>query len=52
MAAGLCCTSCNNEWEDEQFLQMPSLKAEPNNAGVTPVMCATISMEPNAIIFR
>ena len=37
MAAGLCCTSCNNEWEDEQFMQMPSLKAEPNSAGVTPV---------------
>ena len=37
MAAGLCCTSCNNEWEDEQFMQMPSLKAEPNSAVVTPV---------------
>ncbi|MDD3036262.1 DUF4973 domain-containing protein [Bacteroides sp.] len=37
MAAGICCTSCNNEWEDEQFLQMPSIKAEPNSAGVTPV---------------
>ena len=37
MMAGVCCASCNNEWEDEQFLQLVSLKAEPNSDGVTPV---------------
>ena len=28
-------TSCNEEWEDEQFRQLVSLKAEPNSSGVT-----------------
>ena len=28
-------TSCNEEWEDEQFQQLVSLKAEPNSSGVT-----------------
>ena len=37
MAATLGCTSCNNEWEDEQFVQMASLKAVPGDDGVTPV---------------
>ena len=27
--------SCNNEWEDEQYVQMPSFKAEQNAQGVT-----------------
>jgi len=27
--------SCNNEWENEQFTQMASFKAEPNAQGVT-----------------
>ena len=26
----LGCVSCNNEWEDEQFYQMASFKAQPN----------------------
>ena len=33
--AAICCTSCNNEWEDEQFSQMASFKAVPNSSGVT-----------------
>ena len=28
MMAAVCCTSCNNEWEDEQFKQLASFKAE------------------------
>ena len=35
MMAAVCCTSCNNEWEDEQFKQLASFKAEINNEGVT-----------------
>ena len=31
----LGCVSCNNEWEDEQFYQMASFKAQPNAQGVT-----------------
>lgn len=31
----LCCTSCNNEWEDEQYVQMASFKANVNAQGVT-----------------
>lgn len=31
----ICCASCNNEWEDEQYLQMASFKANPNSQGVT-----------------
>ena len=34
MMAAVCCTSCNNEWEDEQFKQLASFKAEINNEGV------------------
>lgn len=29
------CVSCNNEWEDEQFKQLVSFKANPNSYGVT-----------------
>ena len=35
MMAAVCCASCNNEWEDEQFKQLASFKAEINNEGVT-----------------
>lgn len=35
MVTVICCTSCNNEWEDEQFKQMVSFKAVPNSDGVT-----------------
>ena len=37
MAATLGCTSCNNEWEDEQFDQMVSFKAVLNDDGVCPL---------------
>lgn len=30
-----CCISCNNEWENEQYTQVVSFKAEPNTEGVT-----------------
>ena len=35
VTAAVGCASCNNEWEDEQFEQMPSFKAQPNAQGVT-----------------
>lgn len=35
--AAMCCASCNNEWEDEQFVQLASFKAIPNDDGVTSV---------------
>ena len=41
MMAAVCCTSCNNEWEDEQFKQLASFKAEINNEGVTSTMYVT-----------
>ncbi len=31
----VCCVSCNNEWEDEQFQQLVSFKATPDANGVT-----------------
>lgn len=31
------CVSCNDEWEEEQFVQRISFKATPNSDGVTPV---------------
>lgn len=37
MFAAICCTSCNNEWEDEQYESLVSFKAEPNSLGVTPI---------------
>ena len=37
MITAICCTSCNNEWEDEQFVQLASFKAVPNSDGVTSV---------------
>lgn len=33
--SAICCVSCNNEWESEQYSQFVSLKAEPNSEGVT-----------------
>lgn len=35
MTAAIGCVSCNDEWEDEQFSQLVSFKAEPNAQGVT-----------------
>lgn len=35
MAIAIGFVSCNNEWEDEQYVQMASFKAEPNTQGVT-----------------
>lgn len=35
MAISIGFASCNNEWEDEQYVQMASFKAEPNTQGVT-----------------
>lgn len=35
LAAAATFTSCNEEWEDEQYQQLVSLKAEPNSNGVT-----------------
>ncbi|WP_423130289.1 DUF4973 domain-containing protein [Gaoshiqia sp. Z1-71] len=35
MVTVICCVSCNNEWEDEQYVQLASFKAEPNSNGVT-----------------
>lgn len=35
VVAVICCTSCNNEWEKEQFEQMVSFNAVPNSDGVT-----------------
>ncbi|GAB6119562.1 DUF4973 domain-containing protein [Dysgonomonas termitidis] len=37
MFAAICCTSCNNEWEDEQYENFVSFKANPNTLGVTPI---------------
>lgn len=35
MAVVFCATSCNDEWVDEQFVQLASFKAVPNKDGVT-----------------
>ena len=35
MVVAICCVSCNNEWEDEQYLHMASFKANVNAQGVT-----------------
>ena len=35
-AIAMCHTSCNNEWEDEQFKQLVSFKATINSEGVSP----------------
>jgi len=37
MTALIVCVSCNNDWEDEQFMNLVSLKARPNAQGVTPI---------------
>lgn len=37
MTALIVCVSCNNDWEDEQFMNLVSLKATPNAQGVTPI---------------
>jgi hypothetical protein len=31
----VCWVSCNDEWEEEQYMQLVSLKAEPDGNGVT-----------------
>lgn len=45
--AVICCTSCNNEWEDEQFEQMASFKAVPNGDGVT---SAYVRYKPGGVV--
>jgi hypothetical protein len=35
MIALMCCFSCNNEWEDEQYEHLVSFKAVPNTEGVS-----------------
>ncbi|MNK06001.1 hypothetical protein D3C87_238910 [compost metagenome] len=35
IATAVCCMSCKNEWEDEQFAQMASFKVIPGSQGVT-----------------
>ena len=37
MTALIVGVSCNNDWEDEQFMNLVSLKARPNAQGVTPI---------------
>ncbi len=32
----ICCVSCNNEWEAEQYQQYISFKATPDSEGITP----------------
>ncbi len=44
ITTAICSISCNNEWEDEQYEQLVSFKAEPNDQGVTP---AYIRYNPN-----
>ena len=41
------CVSCNNEWEDEQFIQEVSFKAEPNGQGVK---FAYLRYKPNGTV--
>ncbi|HTN20271.1 MAG TPA: DUF4973 domain-containing protein [Pelobium sp.] len=36
ITSAACFVSCNDEWENEQFSQMISFKANPNNQGVSP----------------
>ncbi|SER85569.1 DUF4973 domain-containing protein [Pedobacter rhizosphaerae] len=35
IAAATCCLSCNDEWKEEQFVQMASFKSNPTAQGVT-----------------
>lgn len=35
ITTAICCMSCNNEWEDEQYVQLVSFKSQPNSNGVT-----------------
>jgi len=35
LISAICCVSCNNEWESEQYMQLVSFKAEPDANGVT-----------------
>ncbi len=37
MTALIVCVSCNNDWEEEQFVNLVSFKASPNAQGVTPI---------------
>lgn len=36
ITTAVCFVSCNDEWEDEQFSQLISFKANPNDQGVSP----------------
>ncbi len=36
ITTAVCFVSCNDEWEDEQFVQMASFRAEANSKGVAP----------------
>lgn len=47
VVVGVCCTSCNNEWTEEQFLQEVSFKAEPNGQGVK---FAYVRYNPNGVV--
>ena len=43
----ICCTACNKEWEDEQYLQMASFKANVNAQGVT---TAYVRFKPGGVV--
>lgn len=47
VAVAICCASCNNEWEDEQYLQMASFKANVNAQGVTTTY---VRYKPNGVV--
>lgn len=47
MIVAICCTSCNNEWEDEQYLQLASFKANVNAQGVTTTY---VRYKPNGVV--
>lgn len=34
LISAICCVSCNNEWESEQYMQLVSFKTEPDANGV------------------
>lgn len=36
MITAICCVSCNNEWESEQYVQMAAFTTELNSSGVAP----------------
>lgn len=47
VTTAICCVSCNDEWEDEQFEQMVSFKAVPNDKGVT---SAYVRYKPGGVV--